>query len=154
MTLYMIIFFSFLICVAIIDYRSMTIPNELILILGGFAFITPFLQQNISLMNRIIGFFVISLPMLLLCMVIHGAFGGGDIKLMAICGFILGYQNIVLAMILGCILASIYGVYLMFFKQVERRAHMCLGPFLSIGIMISMLFGNKIIIWYMCEMPK
>ncbi len=150
MTLYMVLFFSLLLYIAIIDYRSMTIPNKLIHVLGFLAAIAPIIQQNITMMDRIIGFFIISLPMLLFCIVFHNAFGGGDIKLMAVSGYILGYQDIVIAMVIGCILASVYCMYLIILKKASKGSYMCLGPFLSMGIMIGMLFGDKILIWYMC----
>lgn len=43
-----------------------------------------------GLIDRLIGALIISVPMLLLALAIPGAFGGGDIKLMAVSGAFLG----------------------------------------------------------------
>ena len=44
---------------------------------------------------------LVSVPMLLLTLAVPGAFGGGDIKLMAASGFFLGMDAIVCAMMFG-----------------------------------------------------
>lgn len=140
MTVCFFLLFSVLLCVTMIDWDTRTIPNELIIFLALLAVPITILQVDISLLNRVIGFFVISFPMFLLCLVVDSAFGGGDIKLMAVCGFILGYHKIIFAMFLGCVLGGIYGVYLLSFKKVGKRSQMCFGPFLSIAIMVSAIF--------------
>ena len=48
-------------------------------------------------MTRAIGFFIVSLPMYLLTLLIPDCFGGGDIKLIAVAGFLLGWKLTLLA---------------------------------------------------------
>ena len=87
-------------------------------------------------------------PMFLLCLVIDGAFGGGDIKLMAAAGLFLGWQNTLLAMFFGIVFGGIYGIYLLAAKKAGKKDHFAFGPFLCAGIVIAMLFGGPVLEWY------
>ena len=75
------------------------------------------------------------------------AIGGGDIKLMVACGLILGWQLIILAFFLGCIIGSVTHLIRI---RVSGAGHMlAMGPYLSAGIFIAALWGNSWIHWYM-----
>ena len=97
---------------------------------------------------HIIGALCVSVPMFLLCLVIDGAFGGGDIKLMAAAGLFLGWQNTLLAMFFGIVFGGIYGIYLLAAKKAGKKDHFAFGPFLCAGIVIAMLFGGPVLEWY------
>ena len=84
----------------------------------------------------------------LLCLVIDGAFGGGDIKLMAAAGLFLGWQNTLLAMFFGIVFGGMYGIYLLAAKKAGKKDHFAFGPFLCAGIVIAMLFGGPVLEWY------
>ena len=97
---------------------------------------------------HIIGALCVSVPMFLLCLVIDGAFGGGDIKLMAAAGLFLGWQNTLLAMFFGIVFGGVYGIYLLAAKKAGKKDHFAFGPFLCAGIVIAMLFGGPVLEWY------
>lgn len=141
------IFFSVLLILSMIDFDIQEIPNELqfcILILGvSSLFVDGF---PVLFWDRIIAMFIISIPMAILTIVING-FGGGDIKLMFVAGFLLGTKSIILTMFIGSILASIYGIAYLIIKK--ERKQIPYGPFLSIGMFISIFFGTNIINWYL-----
>ena len=74
------------------------------------------------------------------------AIGGGDIKLMAACGLLLGWQRIVLAFFLGCILGSVIHTVRM---KVSHAGHvLAMGPYLAAGIFLAALWGETWIRWY------
>ena len=73
--------------------------------------------------------------------------GGGDVFLMAAAGLLLGWKNIILAFVLGCIIGSVIHIIIMKVKK-ETDNMLPFGPYLSAGIFISMLFGEKMINWY------
>lgn len=143
------LFASVLIAISVIDWDTMTIPDGLVL--ATLALTIPFflVQEGISIPQRLIGFFIVSLPMLLLAKVINGAFGGGDIKLIAVCGLILGASNVVLAAFLSIVLGGIYATYLLLNKQSKPEAHMPFGPFLCAGCYLSTLCGEQLVSWYL-----
>ena len=78
--------------------------------------------------------------------------GGGDIKLMAVSGLMLGWKCNVLAFALGCIIGSVIHIIRM---KVSKEDHvLALGPYLSVGIMIAALWGETLIQWYFAAILK
>lgn len=143
------VLYAILIAVALIDLDTMTIPNGLVLALVVPAICAIFLFPEVSIWSRIIGFFVVSVPMLLLAWWIDGCFGGGDIKLMAVCGFLLGWQNALLATFIGILLGGLYAVFLLLTKRTGRKDHIAFGPFLAFGVALAFVFGTQVIGTYL-----
>lgn len=137
---------AILICITMIDFDTMTIPNGLVLALMATALLSFFFFPQLGILSRVIGIFIISLPMLILVLFIPDAFGGGDIKLMAVAGFMLGWGNTLLATFIGLLLGGAVAVSLLARKTKDK--HMAFGPYLCIGIMTALLFGDIIIQWY------
>lgn len=73
--------------------------------------------------------------------------GGGDVKLMAVAGLLIGWQKILLALVLGAILGSVIHIARM---KISGEEHiLAFGPYLSAGIFIAMLYGEQMINWYL-----
>lgn len=140
---------SILITISLIDIDSMIIPDRLIISIIPLAIVLSFFQKDISIIERIVGFFVISSPMVLLNNFIKDSFGGGDIKLIAVCGAMLGWEKIILATFIGIIISGTYAIYLLISKKSKMGTHIAFGPYLCFGIYISLLFGNAIIRSYL-----
>lgn len=100
--------------------------------------------------NCLIGLCCISLPLALLEGVSKGnAVGGGDVKLMAAAGFLLGWKKCLLAFALACIVGSVIHSARMKWRGASRV--LAFGPYLSLGIFIAMWWGDVLIDWYMAE---
>lgn len=136
-----------LLSVSLIDAETQTIPDRLNLALAVCGAVSVLLSPA-DWLPHIIGGLCVSVPMFLLCLVIDGAFGGGDIKLMAAAGLFLGWQNTLLAMFFGIVFGGIYGIYLLAAKKAGKKDHFAFGPFLCAGIVIAMLFGGPVLEWY------
>jgi len=137
-----------LIAVSVIDYNTSEIPDSLIIALIPFAIAAFWLLPDISPLSHAIGLVTISVPMLLLTLLIPGAFGGGDIKLMFVCGFLLGWQLTLLAFFIALMLGGSVALYLLLTKKRQKGQHMVFGPALCTGIVASLFFGNYILDWY------
>ncbi|MFC2074674.1 prepilin peptidase [Bdellovibrionota bacterium] len=74
--------------------------------------------------------------------------GGGDIKLMAVVGAFLGFQNMVLTLGLSSIMGALFGVYLIIIKRKSSQYALPFGPFIAAGAMIALFFGWEIIEMY------
>lgn len=70
------------------DIRTMTIPDNVLVPLVILAAMSVPAEPEISLTARIIGCFSVALPMYIADCFIDGAFGGGDIRLLAVMDFI------------------------------------------------------------------
>lgn len=138
---------AILLTITLIDFDTMTIPNGLVIALAVPAAASYFVFLAPDLISRVIGIFVISLPMLILSLVIPGSFGGGDVKLMAVAGFLLGWPGTLLATFIGLVLGGMVGAIKLLKKSQDK--HMPFGPYLSIGIVVSLLWGTGMILWYL-----
>jgi len=75
--------------------------------------------------------------------------GGGDVKLMAFAGLILGWKLIIPAYIIGIVLGAVVSLALMAAKKRKRGDEIAFGPFLCVGITAAVFFGHDLINWYM-----
>lgn len=146
-----VISFLFLaVCTVIscVDWDTMEIPDEFLtaVILVGVLSL-PFYPE-ISFLQRLLGVFVISIPMFLLTLKIPGAFGGGDIKFTAAAGLLLGWQNSLLAAFLAILAGGIYGTWLLVFQKKGRKDRFAFGPFLCGGMTVALLWGDQFFQWY------
>ena len=138
-----------LLTISMIDIDTMTIPNGLVIALGIPVVIWSLLHGEVSYLERILGFFIISGPMYIMIKLIPDCFGGGDVKLIAVGGFFLGWKSALLAGFISIVIGGIYASYLMIRKNVKKEAHIAFGPYLALGIVISLLYGNILIQAYL-----
>lgn len=138
---------SALLVLAVIDFRTFEIPfgiNVFLLTLGLIHIGVDYTNW----LTYVIGPFTVGLFLWILILVTKGkAMGGGDMKLMAACGLLLGWKLIILAFLLGCILASV--IHIIRMKLTKASHVLAFGPYLAAGIFISALFGEKIIQLYL-----
>lgn len=163
---------STLIVIAVIDWRTYEIPfglNVFIAVLGVLSAILDLLKshgmwdysleassakgaffswQPMTLTDHIIGAVCISGFLLILYFATKGrGIGGGDIKLMAAAGLLLGWKNCILAFVIGCVLGSVIHLIRM---RVSKQDHvLAFGPYLAAGIFIASLWGDRIVKAYL-----
>lgn len=122
-----------------IDWKMKKIPDRL----NGLIFLAGLISllfiDEITIAQRCLGIFIVSFPMLLIAVRFPGSIGGGDIKLMASSGILLGANYIWRAFTVGIILAGIYVVAALITKKVDRKTEIALGPFLCIGIIYHII---------------
>ena len=137
---------SALIVLSVIDFRTFEIPfgiNVFIFVLGVVRVITDYENW----LDYVIGFFAVSSFMAIVILLTKGnGFGGGDMKLMAAAGLLIGWKYIILAFVVGCIIGSVCHVARMIITKTDHV--MAFGPYLSMGIFITALWGNDMIQWY------
>lgn len=134
---------SVLLAVAFIDAKTFEIPVECNCLIGFLGILHLFL--NLEGWPDYIGGMCLMRGLLLAIYFITNqkGIGGGDVKLMAAAGFLLGWQKISLALLLSCVLgSSIHSLRMWLWGKGKVLA---LGPYLSVGIFVSMLYGDKIL---------
>ncbi len=70
--------------------------------------------------------------------------GGGDVKLMAMVGAFLGWQFAILTFFLAPFFGAVYGIAE---KIRTKDTAIAYGPFLVVGALISLFYGDQIIRW-------
>lgn len=138
--------FSALLALSVIDFRTYEIPvgfNWFILALGLIRVFTDLSDW----LEYAIGFLAVSAFLAILYYASKGrAIGGGDVKLMATTGLLLGWKLNVLAFVLGCILGAV--IHSIRMKVSGEDHQLAMGPYLSAGVMIAVLWGNDFLNWY------
>lgn len=143
-----IVCFSLLV-LSIVDWRWYEIPPSCTAAVFVAGIGTIFLEPA-GFAASLAGMFIISLPLYLLEVFSRGkAIGGGDVKLMAAAGLFLGWKKCLLAFLLACVSGSVIHAARMKWAGVGRE--LAFGPYLSLGIFISMWWGDALIGWYLAE---
>lgn len=126
----MLIYFGILLVAALIDWDTQIIYDRFHIFILILAIANIWLVPEHGLMDRLIGALIISVPMLLLALVIPGAFGGGDIKLMAVSGAFLGTGPVVCAMFFGLLTGGAYGAFMLKSKKLGKKMYLHSDHFL------------------------
>lgn len=138
---------SALLVLSVIDFRTYEIPFGINVFIAGLGLVRSLTDLS-NWAEYVIGFFAVSLFLYVIYLLTRGrGIGGGDIKLMAASGLLLGWQCNILAFLLGCIIGSVCHVIRM---RVTKAEHvLALGPYLSIGIFLCAMWGRELIKWYL-----
>ena len=74
--------------------------------------------------------------------------GLGDVKLLALIAAFLGFWPAMLALFLGALTASLYGIVLLVRGKAGATSKLAFGSFLAIGGLIAALYGERLIQFY------
>ena len=149
-----IILSSALIIIAFIDLNEQIVPDVISLPGILIGFIISFLVPYISFTNSALGVFVGGGIILIIGLAGSTIFkkeamGGGDVKLAAMIGAFLGWRYIIISLFLGFFLGALAGIILIISKIKSSEDAVPFGPFIVLGSFITLLWGEKIISWYL-----
>ncbi|PID40072.1 MAG: prepilin peptidase [Proteobacteria bacterium] len=74
--------------------------------------------------------------------------GGGDIKLLAMIGAMIGWQGILFTLFAASAIGTMVGLLLMIRSGKGMQLAIPFGPFLATGAIIYLFFGKALIAWY------
>ena len=127
----------------------MLIPDKILVVFAGiflveriFIPLTPWWD---SLLGAVIGFSLL----LLIAIVSKGGMGGGDIKLFAVLGLVVGTKTVLLSFFLATFYGAFFGLIGMLFNKVKKRKPIPFGPFIAIGTLTAYYFYEDIIRMYL-----
>ncbi len=150
-----ILFVSALIVIFFIDLDHQIIPDSITfpgMVLGLAA---SFLPGGIGIKTAVIGFLVGGGALYLIAILGEWLFkkeamGGGDIKMAAMLGAFLGWQKVLLVFISSAAIGLIVSIVALLLSSRVRESRMIpFGPFLAVAAMISVLYGDRIISYYL-----
>lgn len=144
-----ILFLGLLLVVGFVDWDTMEIPDSFVAAAFASGFLSVFTMPGTGILSRIIGIFAVSVPLLLLTLAVPGAFGGGDIKLMAGCGLFLGAKLCLLSLAFAVLTGGLYGIWLLLTRKKGGKEHFAFGPFLCVGMAAALFVGDWVLNWYM-----
>lgn len=74
--------------------------------------------------------------------------GGGDIRLGLLMGVILGWPNILFALMLAYVLGAIVSLILVAIKKKNLKSETPFGTYLAVATFIAMMWGDVVVGWY------
>ena len=137
-------FFIVLLAASYQDIKKMEIKDGCHAAIVLLAAAAMLLDRNTGIASRLVGALCVSAPMLALTLARPGAFGGGDIKLMAAAGLFLGWKSTVISAVLAVFAAGAYGLYIRMIKKAGRGQCFPFGPFLCAGMAAAVLWGKEL----------
>lgn len=144
MEILLLAFFVILIIVSCQDIKRMEIKDGCHIGIAVLAVIAILIVPETDIVSKLLGALCISVPMLALTLIIPGAFGGGDIKLMTVAGLFLGWKALVVSAVVAIFAAGGYALLLVVKKRADKGRRFPLGPFLSMGLAVSALWGEDL----------
>jgi len=78
----------------------------------------------------------------------RGAFGFGDVKLSVLMGLVVGFPSVLVGTFMGAFAAGVFVLPLLLLRVVGRRDYIAYGPFIGVGAVIALFWGDAIWDWY------
>lgn len=133
----------------VIDARTHRLPNRIVLpVLGGLlllitveALITDVWGTPI---RAALGMLILGGFYAVLRSMSGGGVGGGDVKLAAVIGLVLGWhgwQALAIGAAAAFVLGAVYALTLMAFRKADRSTRIAFGPWMIIGAVLGIAVG-------------
>ena len=134
------------ISISIIDTKTLSIPNSLIITFVLLSFY-PVILHN-SWCDNLFGLLATSSFFIVILLLFPGGFGGGDIKYASAIGLLLGLELSIVAIETSLITGSIAGIIYAVKSKKGFRIQMPFAPFLTVGLLVAFLYGRDIALLY------
>ncbi len=149
-------FISALIVITFIDLKHQIIPDVISVpgIIIGFAlsFFVPSMKALDSLIGIILGagaLFAVAEAYYRFAG--KEGMGGGDIKLLGMIGAFLGWKGVIVTLLIGSFSGAVIGSVFLFLARKGGKQPIPFGPFLAMGAIIYLYFGEALIRWYITK---
>ncbi len=147
------VFMSSLLVITFVDIDHKIIP-DIITLPGipmglGASFLLPAMTFKSSLLGLLAGggsLLIVAWTYSLITR--KEGMGGGDIKLLGMIGTFIGWKGVIFTIFVASLAGTFVGMIVMLQKGKNLKFAIPFGPFLSIGAMSYVFFGEKVLFWY------
>ena len=148
------LFAAALIVISGIDLQHRIIPDRIslpgIVVAWAAALVTPWTTLPGALLGSLLGGGILYLFAAGYALLTgRQGMGGGDIKLLAMIGGLLGWQGALLSLVLAAFAGSLAGTAIMVCKGRTMQYAVPFGPFLALGALATMVAGDALIAYYL-----
>jgi leader peptidase (prepilin peptidase)/N-methyltransferase len=150
-------FISALIVITYIDIDHKIIPNRITLPGIPLCLLASLAFPEISIKDALLGLLLGGGSLFLIAwgyktITKKVGMGGGDIKLLAMIGAMIGWKGVICTIYIASAIGTIVGIIVMLARRKNMKFAIPFGPFLSIGAITFIFFGELIINWYFMVM--
>lgn len=138
-------FISALIVASFIDIDTKLIPNKVALCLAVIGALSCAFDASMQFYDYILGVLAAGAPLLIIALATRGGMGGGDVKFAAVSGLTLGWRLSLTALLFAFVIGAVFGLIYMFATGKGRKSQIPFAPFLSVGMLIALFFGNTLV---------
>lgn len=144
----------YLVVIALIDFDTMVIPDQFSLSLMWIGLILSlwaiFIDPTTAIKGALLGYLLLwSIFHLFKLITGKDGMGYGDFKLLAAGGAWFGMKSVMVIVIMSAFAGALIGSLYLFLSKNSKDKPIPFGPYLAAGIWITMLYGEKIIDWYL-----
>lgn len=145
-----IIFILIILILAFQDFLAMRLPDKLTLPLLFLGLLNGALAGFHSFLLSILSAIVAGVFFWLIATVFPGSIGLGDVKFITALASYLSFPYIVIALLLASFTGSlISGIFIIIWHHGSFKKHIPFGPYLALGALISLFWGNTLIDCYL-----
>lgn len=146
-------YFSIFIVIFVIDIDHQLILNRIVYPAAAIALIIDIFMPEPGFLNGLLGGGVGLAVLLVPALVFRGGMGWGDVKMAGLIGLVVGFPQVLVAVVGGVIVGGLVAVILLLFRIKGRKDAIPFGPFLSLTTMVTIVYGQEILDWYLGFFP-
>lgn len=148
-----LIFIFALVCCTFIDFDHMILPDEFTLSGIVIGLVGAWLNPQRDFLDALFGVlmgggFLWAMAYIYYLFTKQDGMGGGDIKLLAWIGAVLGWKAIPFVIMCAAIFGSVVGLILARKQKEGLKTAIPFGPYLALGAVLYMFGGQTIGLWY------
>ncbi len=147
------VFIAVLLVITFIDIDHKIIPNVISIPGIPIGLIASLALPGVTFKESALGLLAGGGSLFIVAWVYHlltrkEGMGGGDIKLLAMIGTIVGWKGVLFTIFVSSAVGTVVGLTVMLAKGKNMKFAVPFGPFLAIGAVTYIFFGQSLIYWY------
>ena len=147
----MMAYASLFLAVFIIDLEHHIIPNKIILVGLIAALAIASFWPGVGPVKALIGAGAGFGILLALYLIPGFVIGEGDVKLAAVVGAATGFPIVAVGLGLSFVMGGVVAMLLIITRRSRRKAEIPFGPFIAASAMITLVWGDSILAWYLAQ---
>ncbi|MGD8342149.1 MAG: prepilin peptidase [Desulfobacterales bacterium] len=146
-------FIATLLVITFIDIDHQIIPDVISLPGIPIFFAASFALPDITLVESILGVLIGGGSLWIVAQLYYvltrkEGMGGGDIKLLAMMGAIIGWKGVLFTIFVASAIGTVVGILVMLKTRTSMKLKVPFGPFLAIGAIAYIFLGPQLMAWY------
>lgn len=146
------LFLCGVVAIGVVDVTRQEIPDSLLLYTLLVGALSLFAMTDMGWVDRLVGFFGMSVILFLITVIAHHAFDGGEIRFAAVGGLLLGWKMSILALLIAVAAGGGYALFALAKKRSGTSVYLdrfSFGPFQCFGMIAALFCGTGIVDLYL-----